>query len=73
MIKRKPELQSHLDRLAGQLGFISQGDAARQGVCVRCRKPVGPFRDETSRREHAITGFCQTCQDEIFVEEEDDE
>jgi hypothetical protein len=41
-----------------------------QELCPRCGKPPkNDFRDDVSRREFAITGLCQSCQDVIFVED----
>lgn len=39
-------------------------------LCTLCGKGAGAFRDDLSRREYAITGACQGCQDEIFAEPE---
>ena len=41
------------------------------GGCVKCGQPAVDFRDELSRKEFGISGFCQSCQDEIFGAEED--
>ena len=37
-------------------------------ICVWCGVPisVAGFRDELSRREYTISGFCQECQDDAF-------
>lgn len=34
-----------------------------QDICVRCGKPAKEFKDEVSKKEYAITGMCQECQD----------
>ena len=34
--------------------------------CVKCGAHNLEFRDELSRKEHGISGFCQSCQDDIF-------
>ena len=34
--------------------------------CVKCGEFNLKFRDELSRKEYGISGFCQCCQDEIF-------
>ena len=34
--------------------------------CVKCGESAVDFRDELSRKEFSISGFCQKCQDEIF-------
>lgn len=41
-------------------------DAQAKGACAWCGKPFGPFRDDLSRKEAGISGFCQKCQDETF-------
>lgn len=34
--------------------------------CVSCKKPAIDFKDDLSRKEYSISGFCQTCQDDLF-------
>ena len=34
--------------------------------CVRCEGDARHFINEVSRREYAISGWCQHCQDEMF-------
>ena len=34
--------------------------------CVKCGESAVDFRDEFSRKEFGISGFCQSCQDDIF-------
>lgn len=31
-----------------------------------CGEPVEGFRDALSKREYAISGLCQRCQDAVF-------
>jgi hypothetical protein len=38
--------------------------------CVTCGKRADIFRDSLSVKEYNISGMCQKCQDEIFVEAE---
>lgn len=40
-------------------------------LCPNCGVGVSEtdFRDELSRREWAITGLCQVCQDWVFGDE----
>jgi hypothetical protein len=45
------------------------GDRLDRGLCPRCGKPAGDFRDALSKREQMISGLCQPCQDAIFVED----
>jgi len=74
MLKRKPGMQKSLDGLSRGMGFTPQKEAEEKGICSRCKKPVGAFKDDISRREYNITGFCQECQDWLFAapEEEDE-
>lgn len=44
--------------------------------CAWCGSDrIGPedFKDDLSRREFQISKMCQGCQDETFVEEDDDD
>jgi len=45
--------------------------AKAAGQCVKCGEFNLEFRDELSRKEYGISGFCQCCQDSIFGTEED--
>ncbi len=45
------------------------GPRLDRGCCPRCGVLPGQFRDFVSKREHAISGLCQKCQDAIFVED----
>ncbi len=45
----------------------------RKGLCPTCGAEIGPFRDELSRREFAISGMCQECQDKVFCDVEEDD
>jgi len=45
-----------------------------EDVCVQCGEPASLFRDEISAHEFSLSGLCQKCQDDFFVEDgEDDE
>ena len=36
--------------------------------CVKCGGDASRFYDEVSKREYAISGWCQHCQDELFYD-----
>jgi len=40
------------------------------GFCIKppigCGKPAIEFRNEISKKEFAISGLCQQCQDKVF-------
>ena len=62
--EKTPEMEKLID------SFNPSGrkrvDSIRAGVCSWCGKPATEFRDELSRREYRISGFCQECQDKTF-------
>lgn len=41
-------------------------DAKANETCVKCKRPVGSFRDNASRFEYQISALCQNCQDEYL-------
>ena len=46
--------------------------ATQCGQCVKCGAHELEFRDELSRKEHGVSGFCQSCQDDIFGPSDED-
>jgi len=64
--KKAPEIERLID------AFNSSGrkrvDSIRADICSWCGKPATDFRDELSKREYTISGFCQECQDKTFGE-----
>ena len=57
---KSPEMETMLESLFGRTTAI-QSD-----TCAFCHKPATAFRDDLSRREYAISGMCQECQDDFF-------
>ena len=53
-----------IDILTG--GWHSKNIADR--ICNGCGRKVDTekFRDEMSKKEYMISGFCQGCQDKVF-------
>jgi hypothetical protein len=50
-------------------GFEKQVKNSKAGKCTWCGSTkVKPedFKDELSKKEFGISGFCQKCQDETF-------
>ena len=46
------------------------------GTCVSCDAEgiiASSFSDDLSRKEYSISGMCQSCQDDLFGADEDDE
>lgn len=61
--KKNPTIEKLLTSITG----ISREDANQQAICTWCKKPIDtPFRNEISKREYQISGFCQKCQDDTF-------
>lgn len=39
----------------------------KPGECPFCnKKPPFTFKDEISKKDYAITGLCQECQDQVY-------
>ena len=59
-----------LDQFKEETAFRLFGRSRRLAIagnqCVKCGEFNLWFRDEVSRKEHGISGFCQSCQDDIF-------
>lgn len=55
------------------IGFTTTGNTttAVPHRCPICDKEIviNNFRDEKSRKEYAISGLCQSCQDDIFKDD----
>ena len=49
-------------------GFGEEVKQVESGKCPFCSEVVdlNGFRDVVSRKEHLISGLCQSCQDEVF-------
>lgn len=64
--KKAPEIEHLIDAFnpAGR----KRVDSIKADVCSWCGKPATTFKDELSRREYYISGFCQECQDKTFGE-----
>ena len=61
-------MEAHLSNLAGKPRAATiQGNS-----CIVCDGPAVEFKNDTSRREYAISGLCQVCQDDLFEAGEDD-
>ena len=49
--------------------FPGRREAIAADRCASCFEPSGDFRNELSRKEFRISGFCQVCQDKTFGED----
>jgi len=59
--------------LKNELGYDRKG-SIEKNVCAVCYEPVDEFKfkDELSLKEYRISGMCQSCQDKIFENFQDD-
>lgn len=53
------------DALTDIFGIDRKG-SIEADKCSWCGKPATEFRNEISRQEFSISGFCQQCQDDTF-------
>ena len=60
------ELEQFKEETAFSLFGRSRTLAIAGNQCVKCGAHNLEFRDELSSKEHGISGFCQSCQDDIF-------
>jgi hypothetical protein len=60
--QKSPAIDAFISSVAGR----DRGATIRSNVCIFCGQPVTNFRNDISRREYAISGLCQKCQDETF-------
>ena len=70
--KKSEEVEATLKGIFG----IDRREAIRKDVCqprpLGCGGPATKFKDEISKAEYRISGLCQTCQDGIFKDPEDE-
>lgn len=66
--KKSPEIEQMLEEAFGRTTAI------KNNTCIDppigCGGPAHEFRDMLSEKEFTISGLCQKCQDEIFIEED---
>jgi hypothetical protein len=60
------EMDKHKEQMAQDLYGRSRMVALAGDQCVKCGEFALEFRDELSRREYAISCWCQSCQDSFF-------
>lgn len=46
--------------------FPGTAKAIAENKCPLCKKLIGEFRNEISKKEYGISGICQKCQDKVF-------
>ena len=63
-----------IDAMLSSVFGVDRVKTITEGYCVSCGNEgivAASFRDDLSKKEYAISGMCQSCQDDVFgVEEE---
>ena len=63
-----------IDSMLSSVFGVDRVKTITEGYCVSCGKEgivASSFRDDLSKKEYAISGMCQCCQDDVFgVKEE---
>jgi hypothetical protein len=62
--EKAPQLTEFLEQNFGRTTAITNDRCVP--APIGCGGPATEFRDEASKREYAISGLCQNCQDSIF-------
>ena len=60
--KKSPGDEAFLKAALGR----SRVKTIRADLCVSCGGEANAFKDELSKREYTISGFCQVCQDKVW-------
>ena len=73
-LEKSAAVRKTMDDLAG----TSSETSIRENRCALCGKTAKNFKDSESRREFAISGMCQRCQEEAwgpggYLEDPDDD
>ena len=68
--KKSDNMNEFLEDIVSNIFGVSRKASIKGDVCVTCKGAATTFIDEVSRREFAISGMCQSCQDTVFGKEE---
>jgi len=64
--QKSPAMEQFLDEQTKTLTGRTRTDSIKADICAWCGGPASEFKDNLSRREYAISGLCQKCQDKMF-------
>ncbi|MBE44976.1 MAG: hypothetical protein CMO16_07365 [Thaumarchaeota archaeon] len=65
-VEKSSEMVKVLDSISLNMFGKSRSEAIRQNICVNCGGEADRFVDIRSKREFALSGLCQNCQDSLF-------
>lgn len=61
--QKAPQINSFLSMLCGK----DRVATIKANLCMTCDGKADSFKDAISRKEYAISGMCQACQDKTFA------
>ena len=59
---KHPDIEKVLTKLTGR----DRVSSIESDKCSFCGGDASTFRNDKSRKEYRISGFCQKCQDSVF-------
>lgn len=62
-----------IDALLTDLSGKDRPSTIANRGCVFCDKPNLEFKTKLDAQEYVISGICQTCQDDAFAPDDEDE
>ena len=63
--EKSSEVEQILEKLSGIIG-TPRSVALESETCVMCSGDASTFKDAASKKEYALSGMCQKCQDKFF-------
>ena len=67
LLDKSKAFEAFLDKFAEQVYYgRSRTESIRNNICLDCGGLALEFKDSLSKKEYAISGFCQVCQDKVF-------
>ena len=64
-----------IDSMLSSIFGVDRVKTITEAFCVSCDSEgnnAASFRDDISRKEYAISGMCQSCQDDVFGVSDDE-
>lgn len=73
--EKAPGMESMLDNITESMYGRKRTTSIEGDICVTCgaKAPPESFTDALSKKEYAISGMCQSCQDKTFRPPDEDE
>lgn len=63
----EPSIKSEgIEEFLTEVTGVDRRAQIRADKCTWCKGEAREFRNNISRREYEISGFCQKCQDDTF-------